>query len=108
MSARLDATELPTGCMVMMACEQLSELSGGLTERLASKRCRGAQMLRERLERAVKSGELPADADIDGLSELYGVLQRGLALSGRVGIDRDQMETAISKAMQAWDRLTAA
>lgn len=79
-----------------------------MTQRLAAKRCRGAELLRARLERAVKSGELPADADIDGLSELYGVLQRGLALSGRVGIDREQMETAIAKAMQAWDRLTAA
>lgn len=107
-SARPDVGDLPSGCMVMMACEQASELSENLLERLADKRGRGAQMLKERLQRAVQEGELRSDTDVEGLTQFYGVLQRGLSLSGRVGIDRDQVDTAISKAMQAWDRLTGA
>ena len=108
LSARIDGKDVPTGCMVMMACEQSSELSEELQDRLSDKRCRGTDMLKDRLKRAVETGELRADADVEGLSQFYSVLQRGLALSGRVGIEPDDMETAIAKAMQAWDRLTAA
>ena len=106
LSARLEGGDLPGGCMVMMACEQASELSDGLLDQLVPKRSCGTRLLEERLRRAVAEGDLAADADIDGLTQMYGVLQRGLSVSGRTGVGRQEMERAIRTAMQAWDALT--
>lgn len=105
LSARLEGKGMPTGCMVMMACEQASELSDKLMSGLVAKKTRGAHALEERLQQAVDEGELPAHTDIAGLAQMYGVLQRGLAVSGRAGIPDAQMEEAIAAAMKAWDAL---
>ena len=107
LSARVEDKTNPSGCMVMMACEQRAELSADLGERLMTKRLLGARLLQERLERAVAEGELAQGTDVAALTQFYATLQRGLAVGRKTGGTAGELEASIQMAMKAWDRLTA-
>lgn len=107
LSARVEDQANPTGCMVIMACEQRAELSPDLNDRLKDKRVLGAQLFHDRLKKAVEVGELSKNTDIIALTQFYATLQRGLAVSRKTGGTADELELTIQMAMKAWDGLTA-
>jgi hypothetical protein len=59
-------------------------------------------LLRARLETAVAEGELPASADIDGLSRFYLGVFQGMAIQARDGATKAELKGVVEAAMAAW------
>lgn len=92
----------PPGCMLARSCTEMADLPAGgqaaAREGLARQRMIFVEILRE----AVAEGELPSDADVDGLAWHYlGVLQAIMNLP-QAGATADEVRRVVDLGMQAW------
>jgi AcrR family transcriptional regulator len=92
----------PKGCMLVRSCAEMADLPlegqavalEGLTRQRA--------ILREILSEAAANGELPSEADIDGLAwHFLGVLQAVMNLS-QAGASGIELRRVIDLGMSAW------
>lgn len=56
----------------------------------------------ERLRRAQKDGDLPADAQPEGMAAVFGAIIAGLAVLAKSGAARQKLDTIIDNAMMMW------
>jgi hypothetical protein len=56
----------------------------------------------QRPETAVAEGELPASADIDGLSRFYLGVFQGMAIQARDGATKAELRGVVEAATAAW------
>jgi AcrR family transcriptional regulator len=101
------ATELtkpcnPRGCMMVMSAATCStsseEMQSALQERRASSRAR----IKERIERGVKEGDVPAEVDTSALADFYVAVMSGMSLQARDGASRKSLLATVETAMRAW------
>ena len=92
----------PRGCMAVMAMMTSSTSSPKLQELLFEQRNFAKGKLRERIQRGVKEGDVPPDADVNALTNLYSAVLSGLSLQARDGATRKALLAAVQAAMQAW------
>ena len=91
----------PGGCMIIMGminampgCEPLRDL-------LRDRRREGLRQVRDRLEKGVRNGDLPASTDVPRLATFYcGVLQ-AISLTARDGGTREDLNDIVDCAMMA-------
>jgi len=69
---------------------------------LADERANAKARLRERIQRGVKEGDLPADTDISALTDFYVAVINGMSLQAREGASRKSVLTMAETAMRAW------
>jgi len=104
-----DAVELytlpgrPHGCMVVSSATNCSPDNDGIREWLAGHRRNRTQSIIERLEQAVRSGELPARTDVTSLGDCYATLLHGLSVQARDGIAKARLLAMIPMALAALD-----
>jgi len=79
-----------------------STSSPKLQELLFEQRNFAKGKLRERIQRGVKEGDVPPDADVNALTNLYSAVLSGLSLQARDGATRKALLAAVQAAMQAW------
>jgi len=83
------ASDTPPGCLL-------------LTEpRLAAQREAVRVQIRERLERGVRDGDLPADTDADALATYLVAVLRGMSGAARDGATLDDVQAIVSAALRA-------
>lgn len=58
--------------------------------------------LLQRLRRAQKDGDLPADAQPEGMAAVFGAIIAGLAVLAKSGAARQKLDTVIDNAMMMW------
>lgn len=92
----------PKGCLGVIstvACGAEAEsIKAEVIKRRASSQC----ALVERFERAKRDGDLPAHADVGGLtSYLYAILQ-GMAVQAGSGASREELERLIDTSLALW------
>ncbi|MBP8536945.1 TetR family transcriptional regulator C-terminal domain-containing protein [Streptomyces sp. MK37H] len=91
--------ERPPGCMVVLAAAAGSarneEVSAFVTERRQAVR----ELFRQRLERGVAAGDVPATADLGTLAALYTTVLHGLAVQARDGATTEELQAIIESAM---------
>ncbi|MHC5719380.1 MAG: hypothetical protein ACYTX0_46860, partial [Nostoc sp.] len=58
--------------------------------------------VRERLERARRDGDLPADADVEGLTLFLVSVMNGIAVQATGGRDREALHRVVDLALAAW------
>ena len=92
----------PRGCLAVMAMTTSSTTSSKLQQLLMEQRAMAKAKLRERIQRGVKEGDVPADADATALANLYSAVLSGLSLQARDGASRKALLAAVQAAMQAW------
>jgi AcrR family transcriptional regulator len=101
------ATELtkpcnPRGCMMVMAAATCSasseEMQSALQERRSSSRTR----IKERIERGMKEGDVPAGIDAGALADFYAAVMTGMSLQARDGATRKSLLATVDTAMRAW------
>lgn len=97
----------PRGCMVVMAATNCSEASAHIQAALAKKRAAGDAALRERIERGVKDGELPADTDVSALAGFYITVYQGMSMQAKDGASHAALLATAHAAMRAWPVATA-
>jgi AcrR family transcriptional regulator len=97
----------PGGCMIGLGELQATDSNEEIRRDLCRLRKEGVEILRRRLERAVRSGELPARVDCAAVASFYTTVQHGLSIRARDGASRDELLAIAESAMAAWDPLTA-
>lgn len=69
---------------------------------LAAWREHGYSHLRERFQRAVDDGDLPADADPEFLARYLMTVSNGVAVQAASGTGRDELQQVADAALRAW------
>ena len=96
------------GCLVVsgaLACGQEAEM---VRRELAQLRQAVVTALRERFERAVRDGDLPAGTDCATLARYTATVLNGLAVQSASGATEKELRLVSALAMQAWPSLTRA
>jgi AcrR family transcriptional regulator len=91
----------PAGCMAVLAAVG-DEWPTAIARVVKKVRLEMLGMLRSQLETAVTKGELPASADIDGLSRFYLSVFQGMAIQARDGATQAQLRAVAVAAIAAW------
>jgi AcrR family transcriptional regulator len=91
----------PAGCMAMLAAVG-DEWPAAVVRVVRKVRLEVLDKLRARLETAVAEGELPASANIDGLSRFYLGVFQGMAIQARDGATKAELRGMVEAAMGAW------
>ena len=69
---------------------------------LAARRDAGVALIRERLKRAKREGDLPGDADPAGLARFVATVIHGMAVQAAGGASRKELERVAATAMAAF------
>lgn len=97
----------PRGCLIALGALHADEGHEAVCRELRRHRSRNADLLRQRLERAVAEGELPTGIDCRAVAAFYATLQHGMSIQARDGAPRNTLLAVANCAMAAWDVLTA-
>jgi AcrR family transcriptional regulator len=92
----------PGGCLWVQGALVAGEESIGIRDSLAAVRDGGTAQVQERLERARRDGELPADADVEGLTLFLVSVMNGIAVQARSGRNREALGRVVDLALAAW------
>jgi AcrR family transcriptional regulator len=90
------------GCMLVQSALACGESGDAMKHEVAMRRAAVEKMLRERLERAKREGELPEDADPGALAKYIAIVQHGIAVQMAGGAKREELLAAAEVAMRAW------
>jgi AcrR family transcriptional regulator len=97
----------PAGCLIVLGALHADKGSERASLALRSRRRENVTDLRERLERAVAEGELPAGVDCQAVASFYATVQHGMSIQARDGASRDELLAVADCGMAAWDALTS-
>ena len=92
----------PRGCMIVMAATTATGTSAHFQKALARQRDEGKEHLRQRIQRGIKEGDLPSDADATALADFYSAVIAGMSMHAREGASRKTLLTLVETAMRAW------
>jgi AcrR family transcriptional regulator len=95
----------PRGCLIILGALNSTRANKGAHDHLYKLRQQGPEMIRQRLQRGVSDGDLPAGAPIAEMTSFYTPLLPGLAVRARDGASRQVLMSAVDAAMGAWDPL---
>src|SRR5262245_44785295 len=90
----------PRGSMLVFSAMQCSSdaLQANLAERRASMRA----LLKERIDRGLREGELARGTDTEGLVDFFSAVFQGMSLQARGGASRKRLLATAEIAMRAW------
>jgi hypothetical protein len=82
-------------------------LSGGeecaaVKQDLAARRAGGETLIRERLKRAKREGDLPADADPAALARFVSTILQGMSVQAAGGATRKELRAIADVVLRAW------
>ncbi len=89
------------GCMISISSIQCKPENMPLKEFLKAVRHTNHDRLFKRLQQAVVAGDLPADADIEQMTEFYHMIQQSISFEARDGNSRAAVQKIIDMAMMA-------
>ncbi|ODR97218.1 TetR family transcriptional regulator [Methyloceanibacter stevinii] len=92
----------PIGCLYVQAIAGAGEHAACLREMLKTKVEQGERQILERLERAKAEGELPQDADAEGLVRFISTVVQGMSVQAAAGASRKDLERVADMALGAW------
>ncbi|WP_228002058.1 TetR/AcrR family transcriptional regulator [Nocardia australiensis] len=92
----------PHGCMVVLAGTTYTTRSESIRDFLIEKRRETTLDIRERLDRGVTEGDLPAATDTAALAGFYTTVLYGLSIQARDGASLAELSLSIDCAMRVW------
>ncbi|MET8877772.1 TetR/AcrR family transcriptional regulator [Nocardia sp. NPDC004604] len=92
----------PHGCMVVLAGSTYTTRSESIRDFLIEKRRETTEDIRDRLDRGIAEGDLPADTDTAALASFYTTVLYGLSIRARDGASHAELTQSIDCAMAAW------
>ena len=104
LAAMLADPALPGGCFIINGTADCGGSTIPAAVELALRAAlQGSEtMLRERLQRAQRDGQLAADARPEALAALFGSIVAGLAVIAKGGASQARLNTVIDAAMAVW------
>lgn len=97
----------PAGCMIVLAAMNVSDAGADARDHLAQWRRSGVESMVARLDRGVREGELPPDADTATIAAFYTAVLQGMSVQARDGARGEELERVAECALAAWDTVTA-
>lgn len=98
----------PRGCLMVRAALNCTPGSRGVQDFLEAQRRTLPEMLRRRLDRAVREGDLPSGVETRAMAAFYATVLQGLGMRAGDGASRASLMAAVDGAMAAWDPMVAA
>jgi AcrR family transcriptional regulator len=92
----------PRGCMMVMAAATCASSSEEMQSALQEQRLSSRARVKERIERGVKEGDVPAGVDAAALADFYAAVLAGMSLQARDGASRKSLLATVETAMRAW------
>ena len=104
LAAMLADPELPGGCFIINGTADCGGSTIPASVELALREAlQGSEsMVRERLQRAQRDGDLPAHANPDAMAAMFASIIAGLAVMAKSGAPMAKLETVIDAAMAVW------
>lgn len=96
----------PGGCLLVVGAMNCTQANRGVADYLQGMRRERQKLIRGRLQRGVREGDIPAGADLPALALFYITVMDGLALQARDGASRKALMAVVEGAMSAWPALT--
>jgi AcrR family transcriptional regulator len=90
------------GCLIISGALACGEESEPVRRELARLRQAAVSALLERLERAVREGDLPGGTDCATLARYIGTVLNGLAVQAASGATEKELRQVAAVAMRAW------
>ena len=103
-AASLGDKRNPPGCLMVQAALCGGEECEPVMKELAARRDASLALIRERLRRAKREGDLPEDADPATLARFVGTVLHGMAVQAAGGAGRKELERVVATAMRAFPR----
>lgn len=94
--------DLPTGCMISLACTQVPPSLACLRDTMVGYRGAAESAMAARIQRGIDEGDIPEDTDVEALAAFYSALSRGLAVQARDGASRERLQEIVEVGMRAW------
>jgi TetR/AcrR family transcriptional regulator, copper-responsive repressor len=98
----LCAKDSPVGCMLAMSAGSCSAASEPMQRALGEKRALGRQLMKARMDKGVRDGEMPRGTNTGALADFYGMVFQGMAMQSGDGATRKSLLAAAETAMRAW------
>ena len=92
----------PRGCLAVQGALACGDAADAVREELIARRAAGEAALRQRLERAIADGDLPADADAADLARYVTTVSQGMAVQAAGGASREELQRVVEMALRAW------
>jgi AcrR family transcriptional regulator len=99
---RLSDKSKPTGCLLVQGALSGGEECEVVKQNLAARRAAGEVMIRDRLKRAKREGDLPADADPAALACFVTTIMQGMSVQAAGGATRKELRAIADIALRAW------
>ena len=95
----------PLGCMLVLGAPVGTPEHSGVRERLAQERRIALERLRERIERGIADGDVPAGTDAATVAGFYSTVLDGMSIKARDGASSAELHAVADAAMTAWEGL---
>jgi len=92
----------PKGCLAVHGALASGEESDCIRKELETRRAASQNAIRERLKRAKREGDLPADADPAALARYLATIIEGMAVQAASGVSRKELERVAATALRAF------
>lgn len=89
----------PRGCMVVLSATNCSPENEHIQAAMKAERRRTRLAFRDCLLRAVQSGALDPETDVDSMSAFFSTLLNGISIQARDGASRDELNETIDLAL---------
>ncbi len=99
---RLTNPHFPRGCMVVLAAVSCSEEAAPVQHKLAACRATWEKAIKQRIERGLAEGDVPAGTNSAALASFYMAVVQGMSLHAKDGAPRKRLQEIAETALQAW------
>jgi AcrR family transcriptional regulator len=92
----------PGGCLAVQGALACGDEAAAARKQLAGLRAAGEALVRRRLERARKEGDLPRGASAADLARYVATVVHGICVQGASGATRRELRRVADLALRAW------
>jgi len=107
MAHELTSAEHPRGCLMAMAAATSNSASTKLKDALAAKRMASRARLKQRIDRGIKEGDVPAGTDAAGLADFFSTIMSGMSMQAKDGVTRKSLLATVKSAMAIFPQVEA-
>jgi AcrR family transcriptional regulator len=94
----------PPGCLMVQGALCASDDCDSVKKDLDARRNASTALIRDRLKRAKREGDLPQTADPAGLAGFFAAVIHGMAVQAAGGASRKELERVAETALGAWPK----
>lgn len=91
------------GCLVSLGLVNCQSQNADLRDHMRDLRRTTVLLIRQRLERGIAEGDLPAGTDAKRLATYFATVMQGLSLQGQDGASHDDLRGIVETAMRVLD-----